>query len=48
MIRQVATDLVGYIEKNVCPAITLKRLLREGALADPNIVSGLMRSGLGG
>ena len=38
MVRQVATNLIGYIEKNLCPAVTLERLLREGAAADPNIV----------
>jgi chromate reductase len=37
MVRQVATNLTGYIERNVCPAVTLERLLREGA-ADSNIV----------
>jgi hypothetical protein len=35
----VATNLIGYIEKNLCPAVTLERLLREGAAADPNIVT---------
>ena len=39
MVRQVATNLVGYIERNLCPAITLERILREGAEADPNIVT---------
>ena len=39
MVRQVATNLLGYIEKNLCPAITLERLLREGAAADPNVVT---------
>lgn len=38
-VRQVASNLMGYIEKNLCPAVTLERLLREGAAADPNIVS---------
>lgn len=39
MVRQVATNLMGYIESNLCPAITLERLLRESAAADPNIVT---------
>jgi len=38
MVRHVATNLMGYIEKNLCPAITLERLLREGPV-DPNIVT---------
>jgi hypothetical protein len=38
IVRQVATNPIGYIEKNLCPAITLEHLLREGAAADPNIV----------
>jgi FMN reductase len=39
LARQVATNLIGYIEKNLCPAVTLERLLGEGAAADPNIVT---------
>jgi FMN reductase len=39
MVRQVATSLMGYIERNLCPAVTLERLLREGAAADPNVVT---------
>ena len=39
MVRQVATNLMGYIERNLCPAVTLERLLRESAEADPNIVT---------
>lgn len=31
MTRQTATNLTGYIEKHLCPAITLERLLREGS-----------------
>jgi FMN reductase len=38
-VRQVATNLMAYIERNLCPAITLERLLRETAAADPNIVT---------
>jgi chromate reductase, NAD(P)H dehydrogenase (quinone) len=39
MVRQVATNLIGYIERNLCPSITLERLLREGAERDPNVVT---------
>ena len=39
MVRQVATNLMGYIENNLCPAITLERLLRESPAADPNVVT---------
>jgi FMN reductase len=39
MVRQVAANLMGYIERNLCPAVTLERLLRENAAADPNIVT---------
>ncbi len=38
MVRQVATNLIGYIEKSVCPAVTLERLLREGTAENPNVV----------
>jgi NAD(P)H-dependent FMN reductase len=30
LVRQAATNLVGYIEKSICPTVTLERLLREG------------------
>lgn len=40
MLRLVATNLIGYIEKNLCPAVTLERLLREGAGATANVVTG--------
>jgi chromate reductase len=30
LVRQVATNLMGYIEKSICPSVTLERLLREG------------------
>jgi len=36
LVRQAATNLMGYIEKTICPTVTLERLLREGA---PNVVS---------
>jgi FMN reductase len=39
MVRQVATNLMAYIEKHLCPAVTLERLLREGVLPDPNVVA---------
>jgi chromate reductase, NAD(P)H dehydrogenase (quinone) len=37
MIRQVATNLVGYIRKNLCPTVTLERLLREHS--EPDILT---------
>jgi hypothetical protein len=39
MVRMVATNLLGYIEKNICPAVTLERLLRQGQIEHPDIVS---------
>jgi chromate reductase, NAD(P)H dehydrogenase (quinone) len=39
MLRQVATSLLGYIEKSICPAVTLERLLREGQTEHPNVVA---------
>lgn len=30
LIRGVATNLLSYIEQNLCPRVTLERLLREG------------------
>jgi len=30
-IRGVGTNLLHYIEKNLCPSVTLERILREGA-----------------
>src|SRR6266851_2996364 len=39
MVRQVATNLMAYIEKHLCPAVTLERLLREGAAATPDVVT---------
>jgi FMN reductase len=33
LIRRVATTLMEYLMRHVCPAITLERLLREGAPA---------------
>lgn len=31
LVRSVATNLMGYLRRHVCPAIQLERLLREGA-----------------
>jgi hypothetical protein len=39
MLRQVAANLLGYIEKNICPGITLERLMREGQTEHPNVVA---------
>jgi NAD(P)H-dependent FMN reductase len=39
IVRQVATNLLGYIEKNICPAATLERLMREGQTEHPNVVT---------
>jgi chromate reductase, NAD(P)H dehydrogenase (quinone) len=30
MVRSVATNLINYIQKNICPAIELERILRVG------------------
>jgi hypothetical protein len=29
-VRGVATNLINYLHKHVCPSITLERILREG------------------
>jgi hypothetical protein len=29
LVRGVATNLLGYIEQNLCPRVTLERILRE-------------------
>jgi FMN reductase len=39
MVRQVATNLMAYIQRNLCPAVTLERLLRQGMPTDPNVVT---------
>ncbi len=39
MVRQVATNLLAYIEQTVCPAVTLERLMREGLTEHPNVVA---------
>lgn len=33
LVRNVATNLLGYVQQNLCPRVTLERLLREGASA---------------
>ena len=38
-VRQTASTLMAYIEKHLCPAITLERILREGAARDSNLVT---------
>src|SRR6266851_1447122 len=30
LVRQAAGNILGYIERNICPTVTLERLLREG------------------
>ncbi|MDF0646002.1 MAG: NAD(P)H-dependent oxidoreductase [Nitrospira sp.] len=38
LIRGVGTNLLAYIEHNVCPRVTLERLLSEGERLPPKIV----------
>ena len=33
MIRNVATNLMNYVKHNICPAVTLERILRNGPAA---------------
>ena len=33
LVRSVATNLMNYIHQNLCPAVTLERLLRQGVAA---------------
>lgn len=33
MIRNVATNVMNYIKRNICPAVTLERILRAGPAA---------------
>ena len=33
LIRSVATNVMNYIHQNICPSVTLERLLRQGAAA---------------
>jgi len=39
LVRQVAASLLGYIEKHICPSVTLERLLREGQTEHPDVVT---------
>jgi chromate reductase len=39
LIRSVGTNLLTYIEHNVCPRVTLERLLSAGEQLSPKIVS---------
>jgi len=39
MVRQVAVNLLGYIEKHICPSVTLERILCEGLTEPPNVVT---------
>ena len=39
LVRQAAGNILGYIERNICPAVTLERLLREGIAANPDVVT---------
>ena len=38
-VRQVATNLLGYIKQNLCPAVTLERLLRQGQIEHPDVLT---------
>ena len=38
LVRSVATNLLAYIEHNVCPRVTLERLLSEGEKLPPKVV----------
>ena len=39
LVRQVSGNILGYIERNICPAVTLERLMREGIAANPDVVT---------
>ncbi len=39
LIRSVGTNLLQYLEQNVCPRVMLERLLREGAKPSPDVIS---------
>ncbi len=39
IVRRTATNLLEYVKQNICPAVTLERLLREGQSADPELVT---------
>ena len=38
LVRSVGTNLLTYIEHNVCPRVTLERLLSEGEKLPPKVV----------
>lgn len=38
LVRSVGTNLLAYIEHNVCPRVTLERLLSEGEKLSPKII----------
>ena len=38
MVRGVATNLMNYIGRSICPAVALERLLREGSERHPDVV----------
>jgi chromate reductase len=39
LVRQAAGNILGYIERNICPSVTLERLMREGIAANPDVVT---------
>jgi FMN reductase len=39
MVRQTATHIMGYIEKSICPSVTLERVLRGGRIDHPDAVA---------
>jgi FMN reductase len=39
LIRGVGTNLLTYIEQNVCPRVTLERLRSEGQQVSPKIIA---------
>jgi len=39
IVRRTGTNLLAYVHQNICPAVTLERLLREGQSADPELVT---------
>ena len=39
LIRSVGTNLLQYLEQNVCPRVMLERLLSEGAKSSPDVIS---------
>jgi chromate reductase, NAD(P)H dehydrogenase (quinone) len=39
VVRRTATNLLEYVKQNICSAVTLERLLREGKGAEPDVVT---------